>query len=210
MKHFLFYISFGLTLSANCQTTKVDTLKIRTSYHHNKTIKAKLSYNLKGEKEGKSYYYNRAGNLDSTITFRNNKRNGLTQIFYDGLTRNCEYSNDSLLSEKTYDSDNNLMFLAPLTPEFIGEIQIEFLSGKTYFDHFQEDTFRIIGNIPIMNRIVSISGAMMTRVDSYSYAVRISKSNPDLHDIVITISAYGNLIESDKPVVTKIIKVPVK
>ena len=80
----------------------------------NKKGKQKISVDKSGIKNGVSEYYNTKGKLDSTVTYKDGKLNGLKTFFYteDDIFYS-DYVNDSLIRQRILSKSGLVKYESP-------------------------------------------------------------------------------------------------
>lgn len=188
-----------MLLSCNHSHTSEVTSEAIT-YYANGNRKDSINLNKSGTKEGKCFYFGEDGSLDSTVTFKNDKRNGLTSKFYGEYgTYTYEYKEDQLIEQKNYDTSNMLIYKSPLDITSLPKTTYRLKSNRTYFDQDLGDTiFFINPKLPPFNRGIEIRGAyFLSKANEYNVkAIRVSKRSNALKNIMIKINIYNSIGDS--------------
>ena len=122
------------------------------------------------------------------------------------------YLNDNLVSRKWYDSFGVLKMQTPVEIALVGKTLLRFNSGRNYFDQDKTDTIILITNgLPYYNRGVSITGAILNKINDSCYSIRTSKHFNDLKELKIQIEIYQHLENpKEQPIAFETLTIPVK
>ena len=151
-----------------------------SNYYPSGQVKERGELNKSGFKNGEFIYYAANGNIDSSITFKNGKLNGLKKIYYsqDDIFY-FDYHNNKLVDHKIYDSAGNLKYHSPLKKRNIPKTKYYFKSSRNYYDHNKLDTLIISEEVPYMNQNVYFPGATVKAVGKYSWEIKSWHPQPN-------------------------------
>ena len=203
-----------LCFFTQCKDNQSDKNIIVENYYTNGKKKDSITLNADKQKNGKCFYYDNDGGLDSTVTFKNGRRNGLKNKYfgeYGVYTYN--FFNDSLIEERIYDTLNRLMYIAPLDVKSLPKTTFRLFSKRLYFDQDKGDTILIINSkLPPFNRGISVSGALFRDLkEQNSYVLTTSKHYDSLKQIIIKIKIFeNNIIDYQVPTRVDSLIIPVK
>ena len=166
-------------------------------YHDKGKGKEKTIAKPYGFKNGESLFYADDGKLDSSVSLKNGKLNGLTKVYYsDDDIFYFEYKNDSLVSHRIYDSTHKLKYESPLNLNPIPKTTFHFSSGRNYYDTSKSDTLRINQDVPYMNQWVYFPGATVIPIDKYSWEVKAWKPQPKTKSGKMVVDIYDFIVEN--------------
>lgn len=199
MKNVLTIILLFAIGNSQAQILKTDPQheKYKDSSSKGKQI---ISYNSKRLKDGVSKFYNAAGKLDSTVTFKNNVREGLKTFFY---TENdivlFVYKNNRVIKHTIIDSNNNIKYASPLDISKIGKTTFRFSSGRDYFSSDQNDTIFIkTDDVPPMNFNIYFPGATVIKIDNNTYAIRKWNTQPNTTKGKMVVDIFDRLFSNSR------------
>ena len=184
------------------------------SYYDNGKLKDSITLNADSLKNGKCFYFDNEGDLDSTVTFLNGKHNGLKSKFfgeYGVYTYN--YINDTLVEERNYDTLNRLVYVAPLDVKGLPKTTYTLLSTSTSIDKIKGDTILLINpGLPSFNRGLNITGATFRNLkEENTFEIRTTKQIDSSKNVIILINIYDRLIsEAQIPTRVDTLVIPVK
>jgi hypothetical protein len=180
-------------------------------YYSSGGIKEKISLNNLGVKDGISFFYSENGHLDSTVTLRNGKINGLKKIFnIDGDIVFMDYNEDSLIRHRVYSKFSELKYESPLNLKRIPKTTFKFSSGRKYFDRKSFDTLIINKDVPLLNLNVYFPGAKVYKIDNYTYMIKDWEPQPNSNNGKFVVNIYQDIFASAKILREEIIYVTLK
>ncbi len=190
---YIILLSFGCN-SADQHTQQITKRHILKKYFYpSGELKEIISLDTLGNKDSISTYFNETGATDSTVNFENNKREGIKTSFYSIVTYEDLYKNNLLVTHKEYDTLNNLVLQTPLDIKSISKTVYKFKSGRVYFDQSKMDTIELITKgLPDFNRGMSVTGAVISRIDYNNFKIRRTKKEHDPQPVKIIINIYQN------------------
>lgn len=184
------------------------------SYYDDGKLKDSITLNADSLKNGKCFYFDNAGNLDSTVTFLNGKHNGLKSKFFgENGVYTYDYVNDTLIEEKDYDSLKRIIYIAPLDVNNLPKTTYSLLSHSTSIDKIKGDTISIINpGLPSFNREFNITGATLRDLKAANtYEIRTTKQINYLKKVFILVQIYERWIgEAQIPTRIDTLIIPVK
>lgn len=163
----------------------------KKTYYPSGQIETAIAYNTYNLKDSISNYYDKSGNLDSTVDYFNGKLNGKTTIYYSDRTDIKLYKNGKLITYSIYDSSNVLEYRTPLDGATIPNARFRLLSGRKYLDKNKKDTMILVTGIPPANQILSIQGAVIQKVNDTTFKIW-STNNKHSDSVLINISIQQN------------------
>ena len=201
MKTLLLYIAL-LSILTQCGQKQSGKNFIVKNYYNNGEIKDSLTFNAGTLKDGKCFYYDDHGNLDSIVTFLNGKRNGLkSKYFGEYGIHTYNYKNDSLIEERNYDTLNNLTYVAPLNVKKLPKTYFRLLSNRTFLTQKNTDTIELINlDLPPFNRGITILGATFRDLKkANTYEIRATADSKFTKSIDILIKIFEKYNEQQIP-----------
>jgi len=169
MKPLFILIAIIISRDNFAQTTD----SLTKSYYSSGQLKSIGRFTNKGLKNGEFIYYSEEGKIDSSITFKNGRLNGLKIIYYfDDDIFHFNYQNNKLLSHTIYDSTNQLKYKSPLDIHNIPKTTFHFTSGRTFYKRGSIDTLLINQDVPCMNQNIYFPGATFRSIDKYTWEIR--------------------------------------
>ena len=171
--------------------------RLVTTYYPTGQVKLKGKLNKVGLKNGEFIYYAPDGSIDSSITFKNGKLDGLKKIYYYANDIfYFDYQDGKFLSHKIYDSSKQLKYESPLDIKHFPKTTFQFASGRQYFSHGKTDTLTINQDVPYMNQNVYFPGATVRAIGRYSWEIKSWNPQPNSSNgkMVIDISQF-NIVE---------------
>ena len=168
-------ILIAIIISGNNFAQTNDSLIKR--YYSSGQLKSTGRLTSKGLKDGEFIYYSKEGKIDSSITFKNGRLDGLKVIYYspDDIF-NFSYQNNQLQSHTIYDSTNHLKYKSPLNIDNIPKTTFHFTSGRNFYKSGSTDTLLINHDVPFLNQNIYFPGATVRSIDKYSW--QISRWDP--------------------------------
>lgn len=184
------------------------------NYYDNGKLKDSINLNADSLKNGKSFYFDNEGDLDSTITFLNGKRSGLKSKFFgiNGVYT-YKYINDTLVEERNYDTLNKLIYIAPLNVKSLPKTAFSLLSNLAYLDKMKGDTILLLTpGLPAFNRGLNIIGATFRNLKEENlYEIRTTKQIDSLRKVIILVKIYQRWTnETQAPTRIDTLIIPVK
>jgi len=203
-----------LFIFLQCRQQPSDKGIVIKSYYDNGKLKDSITLNTDSLKNGKCFYFDDEGDLDSTVTFLNGKRNGLKSKFfgeYGVYTYN--YINDTLFEERNYDTLNRLIYIAPLDVNNLPKTTYKLLSNSASVDKIKGDTISLITpGLPSFNRGLNIIGATFRNLkEENTYEIRTTKQIDSSKNVFILVKIYDRWIGEDQiPTRIDTLIIPVK
>ncbi len=175
MKTIFILIAIIISLNNFAQTAG----SFPTTYYSSGQLKSIGRLNNKGLKDGEFIYCSEDGKIDSSITFKNGRLDGLKIIYYfeDDIFY-FNYQNNKLQSHKIYDSKNRLKYKSPLDIQAIPKTNFYFKSGRNFYKSGSIDTLVINQTVPFMNQNIYFPGATIHSIDQYSWEIRQWDTQP--------------------------------
>ena len=196
----------------NCKQKKIQEHHIQTKFYSTARVKEILVLNYQNVKDGKCFYFDENGYLDSTVEYSNGIVEGYKNKYYEKYGRySYEYKNGIQVKERFYDTLDVLRYETPLDMRGISKTEIYINSNKNYIDRNHGDTVRIINKgLPSYNRELLIDEGSIQRLDQDTYIIKPNKDHPKRGEFNLIISVRQNLSDSTEksiPFDTTIIKV---
>jgi hypothetical protein len=163
-------------------------------YYSTGKVKFQGKFTEEGLKNGEFIYYASDGSVDSSITFKKGKLDGLKKIYFsDNDIFYFDYKNNKLLSHKIYDSINQVKYISPIDIKRIPKTTFQFASGRDFYDHNKTDTLTVNQVVPYMNQNVYFPGATVRAIGRYSWEIKSWSPQPNSSKgkMVIDISQFN-------------------